>query len=249
MRRSQNCCKCKTHTFISVQFVHVNAHRDDNWTFWWSLLNSEIHLTLYTLCHKWNGVKSFHSLGFFFLQRAISQNDAIFDSTSSLYTLLRQTSSFFFFFLGGVQHPHYILDYIKPRNPQSFIWQSDQSRTLVCFTECWAVGHLHLLLVMCFIFLCSCVYLDLCLPFPKNVPGSIFSLCWFIIAPWTSVQKDWEVFRTACLIFTTYYTFQNTDMSIDLAQLLWLQNSTQSHLKIYYLNFIGEFKSSGIWEF
>lgn len=138
MRRTQNCCKCKTHSFISVQFVHVNAHRDDNWTFWWSLLNSEIHLTLFTLCHKWNGVKSFHSRffppPFFLCKEPISQNDAIFDSTSSLYTLLRLTSSFW----GKVLHLHYILDYIKFRNPQSFIWQSDQSHTLVCFTECWA---------------------------------------------------------------------------------------------------------------
>lgn len=60
-------CK-KAHSFISVQSVHVNAHRDDNWTFWWSLLNSEIHLTLFTLRRKWNGVKSFHFP--FFLQRA-----------------------------------------------------------------------------------------------------------------------------------------------------------------------------------
>lgn len=63
MRRSQNCCKCRKRQtlFISAQFVHVNAHRDDNWTFWWCLLNSEIHLTLFhTLSQmEWSQIFSF----------------------------------------------------------------------------------------------------------------------------------------------------------------------------------------------
>ncbi len=151
----------------------MNPHRDYNWTFWWSLLNSEIHLTLVTLCCKWNGVKSFHFP--FFCKEPMSQNDAIFDF--NFISLLRLTSSF----RGKVLHPHYFLDYIKLEIP-NLVFNNQTSHTPLCFTvlsRCLTVDIYTCCWQLFIRFFSSCDHStlwEMCLSFSKNVPGSIFCL-------------------------------------------------------------------------
>lgn len=99
-------------------------------------------------------------------------------STSSLYTLLRLTSSFG----GKVLHPHYFLDYIKSQifyliiRPVThlcyIVLYSVLSRCLTVdiYTCCWqsfSASSLHVP---------TQPSEKCCLSFSKNVPGSIFCL-------------------------------------------------------------------------
>lgn len=136
---------------------------------------------------EWSQIFSF-SFSFFFCKEPISQNDAIFNSTSSLYTWLRltreSTTSTLFSRLSG-----------------SFIRQSDQSRTLVCFYSVLSRS-----LTVDFYTCCWQLFVSASSVHVPTQPSEksecpftwmfqvVFSaLCWIIIAPWTSVQKGWKV--------------------------------------------------------